>query len=243
MKSVTCFAIIAGELFAGVTMLAAYQAWIQPGAPRFQAAQAKAAAAPVIPAPALVTLPPLPAIEVPPQQQTPPAPQQQPVVTVAPAAPPKAAPAVVVVAPKRPAALAVQTKPPVPARQPAVAPAPPRLGLPQQQHQATVVPPAPAPIASPIPRQLAPANDPATILQRGMTALNSHDFAAAVTLLRQARQMQPANADLGYLIGMALEGTGELGAAIDAFRSCKSGPYQQIARSHLKALVKRLGKQ
>ena len=201
--------------------LAAYQAWIQPGAPRFhgQAKAAEASAAPV----AAVVVAPVPVV---------------PAVTAP--APKAAAPAVVVVAPKRPIAVAAQPKPQIPARQPAAAPVP-RPGLPP--HQATVVPPAPGPIASPLPRQLTPPNDPATSLQRGMTALNSHDFAAAVTLLRQARQMQPANPDLGYLMGMALEGTGELGAAIDAFRSCQSGPYQQIARSHLKALVKKLGKQ
>ena len=233
MKSVTCFAIIAGELFTGVTMLAAYQAWIQPGAPRFhaQAKAAEASAAPIAP----VVVAPAPVVPAPAIVEVL---QPPPPVAVAPV--PKAAAPAVVVAPKRPTAVAAQPKPQTPARQPAVAPTP-RLGSPP--HQATVIPPAPGPIPSPLPRQLTPHNDPATSLQRGMTALNSHDFAAAVTLLRQARQMQPANPDLGYLMGVALEGTGELGAAIDAFRSCKSGPYQQIARSHLKALVKKLGKQ
>lgn len=177
MKSVTCLAIIAGEFFVGITMLAAYQAWIQPGAPRFQA-QAKV-------------------VETP-----------------------------------SPSAVVVGQAPPVPS---------PVSGLPAVAQPEPKVPasrPAPTPQES-----TAPANDPATILQRGMAALNSQDFPAAVTLLRQARQMQPASADLGYLMGMALEGTGEFGAAIDAFRSCKYGPYRQIAHSHVKALVNKLGKQ
>ncbi len=184
MRGLTCFAIIAGELFAGVTMFAAYQAWIQPGAPRFHTqipavSTVVVAQAPPIPSPAQV-------------------PQLQPAgVVKAPASQP---------APLHPSAL-----------------------------QRVMVAPPPAPLAQ--------ATDPATFLQRGMAALNSRDVPAAVILLRQARQLQPANADVGYLMGMALEGTGEFGAAIDAYRSCKSGPYQQIAQSHVMALVKKLGKQ
>ncbi len=222
MKSVTCIAIIAGELFAGVTMLAAYQAWIQPGAPRFLA-HAKVAETPAASAVAIAQAPPIPspvpaAVEVP---------QPKPAIAL----------------PKRPAAAVAQPKPKVPASQPSpthvLSPAP----RPSVQQQVTVAPSAPAPIASPLPRQLEPTQDQATVIQRGMAALNSRDFTTAVALLRQARQMQPANADVGYLMGMALEGTGEFGAAIDAFRSCKSGPYQQIAHSHVKALIKKLGKQ
>ena len=222
MKSVTCLAIIAGELFAGVTMLAAYQAWIQPGAPRFQT-QAKVAEIPVASAVVVAQAPPIPspvpdATEVPQPQQA-------------------------VVVPKRPVAVFAQPKPKVSASLPAPMQQSPAPRPNVQRHQAMAAPPAPVPIASPIPHLLAPSNYPATAMQRGIAALNSRDFPAAVTLLRQARQMQPANADLGYLMGMALEGTGEFGAAIDAFRSCQSGPYRQIAHSHVKALVKKLGRQ
>ncbi len=207
MRGLTCFAIIAGELFAGVTMLAAYQAWIQPGAPRFHTQ---------VPAVSTVVVAQAPPI---------PSPVQVPQLQLA------------VVVTKRPVAVVAQPKPKAPANQPA----PPH---PSAQQQVMVAPPpAPIAIASSIPRQLAPATDPATFLQRGMAALNSRDFPVALTLLRQARQLQPANADLGYLMGLGLEGTGEFGAAIDAYRSCKSGPYQQIAHSHVMALVKKLGKQ
>ena len=48
------------------------------------------------------------------------------------------------------------------------------------------------------------------------------------------------NPDLGYLSGMALENLGQPGAAIDAFRSCTSGPYAQIAKGHVKTLLSKL---
>lgn len=79
-------------------------------------------------------------------------------------------------------------------------------------------------------------------MQRGIAALNSRDYAGALTLFRQARQAQPRNPDLGYLTGLALENQSEFGAAIDAFRSCTSGPYAQIAKNHVKMLVDKLRK-
>lgn len=212
-----CLAIAGAELFAGVTMLAGYQAWVEPGAPRHkQQSQPPPAAAPAaaVPPPAVIVAPPLPA------QPTPP--PAEPIKVLAPARKPR------------------------PLQQPRPAAAKPN---------AAAAPVAPVPVAMPQPRQLpAPAAVPApppppppppspvSITQRGIEALNARNFASAVTLLRQARTQQPANADLGYLLGMALESTGELGAAIDAFRSCTSGPYESIARSHVKALAKRLGK-
>lgn len=222
-----CLAIVAAELFAGVSMLAAYQAWIQPAAPRNQAKVAESAAAPVAPPPPTTTPAPAPAA-------APPAPVPVPVVEAPPPAP---APA----------------PPPAAVRKPIASPGAKPKSAAQPKPALTATAPAPAPvpvpIASPQPRQLtntapapAPTPNAVSLAQRGIDALNARDFATAVTLLRQARTQQPNNADLGYLLGMALESTGEVGAAIDAFRSCTSGPYESIARSHVKTLAKRLAK-
>jgi hypothetical protein len=219
-STVTCLILIGAELFAGVTMLAGYQAWIQPGAPRNHTQTKTEAAAPVPAAPVPAAPVPAPvqasAVEPPAVVQTAPAP----------APPPSASPKTA--APKRPVAASAAQLPQARPAQP-----PPSRPI------------APVTIPSPTPRQLTPAPAPeqhATLTQRGMVALNARDFSGAASLLRQARQAQPANPDIGYLLGMALEGSGEFGAAIDAFRSCKSGPYEQIARSHVKGLLKKLGK-
>lgn len=214
--NLTCVALVGAELFVGVTMLAGYQAWVEPGAPRHkqQAAPAPVAIAvspappplqeSALPAPTLPAKKPLAAVPVPAARKAQPPPQQQP----------------------KPVKLSALTP-----AEPAAAPVP--VALPQPQQLAPTPAPAPA----------APPPNPVSITQRGIEALNARDFTAAVTLLRQARAQQPGNPDLGYLLGMALEKSGEPGAAIDAFRSCTAGPYESIARSHVKALAKRLGKQ
>jgi Tetratricopeptide repeat len=88
------------------------------------------------------------------------------------------------------------------------------------QHSAHL--PVPAPVGGTIGE---PASRTPDLIQKGIAALNTRDFGTALVLFRQARQLQPGNPDLGYLMGVALESTGEPGAAIDAFRSCQSGPY------------------
>ncbi|MBM3735841.1 MAG: tetratricopeptide repeat protein [Acidobacteria bacterium] len=98
--------------------------------------------------------------------------------------------------------------------------------------------PAPKPPVTPKPEPPKPEE----IIKQGMDALNAKDYTRAVGLFRQARELQPSNPDLGYLLGMALENTGEPGAALDAYNSCTSGPYAQIAKNHVKMLAKKLSK-
>jgi Flp pilus assembly protein TadD len=81
---------------------------------------------------------------------------------------------------------------------------------------------------------------PADLIQQGADLLGTRNFEGALKLFEQARQAQPGNPDLGYLMGMALEQMGQLGAAIDAYRTCTSGPYAQIARTHVQTLAARL---
>ncbi len=123
-----------------------------------------------------------------------------------------------------------QAKPPASTPAPKPAPSAATQGTP---------PPAPAPKpSSPKP---APPN-PAEVIQSGITALNSKDYATAVTLFRKARQLQPNNPDLGYLLGMSLESAGELEPAREAFETCTSGPYAQIAKGHIKTITQKLKK-
>jgi predicted Zn-dependent protease len=168
------WAILGIELLVGLVMLAGYQAWVQPGAPRNQSVSAPAAT-PLETAAAAVTEPARP--------------QSMPTHTPAPVA-----------REPRPAALP----------KPAVAKAPRKSG------------------------------SPADLVAQGQAALNARDYAGALKLLNQAQAAAPANPDLGYLRGLALENLGQPGAAIDAYRSCTSGPYTQIAANHVKMLASKL---
>lgn len=73
-----------------------------------------------------------------------------------------------------------------------------------------------------------------------MVSLNAGQWPSAIESFDAARKLQPNNPDLGYLSGMALENLGQPGAAINAFRSCTSGPYAQIAKGHVKTLISKL---
>jgi hypothetical protein len=174
------WAILGVEMLIGLVMLAGYQAWVQPGAPRNQKAAAPTGIATVAP-----------------PEPEPPRPQSMP--TRAP---------VPVVAPD----------PVAPAREPA---------------------PLPKPGVAKAPRKSTP---PVDLIAQGQAALNARDYAGALKLLNQAQAAAPANADLGYLRGLALENLNQPGAAIDAYRSCTSGPYAQIAASHVKMLASKLRK-
>ena len=94
----------------------------------------------------------------------------------------------------------------------------------------------PTPIATPVEVKLSPDEH----IRRGMVSLNAGQWPSAMESFDAARKLQPNNPDLGYLSGMALENLGQPGAAIDAFRSCNSGPYAQIAKGHVKTLLSKL---
>ena len=94
----------------------------------------------------------------------------------------------------------------------------------------------PTPIATPVEVKLSSDE----LIRRGMVSLNAGQWPSAMESFDAARKLQPNNPDLGYLSGMALENLGQPGAAIDAFRSCTSGPYAQIAKGHVKTLVSKL---
>ena len=150
------------------------------------------------------------------------------------------APAPVIVAPvAAPAELSVRAKA-TPAKGRAIPAAP----------AATTLPPVilPTPVSSPIPTRIPTSAQvpvmvklsPDELIRRGMVSLNAGQWPSAIESFDAARKLQPNNPDLGYLSGMALENLGQPGAAIDAFRSCTSGPYAQIAKGHVKTLISKL---
>ena len=80
---------------------------------------------------------------------------------------------------------------------------------------------------------------PDDLIRCGRVSLNAGQWTSAIESFDAARKLQPNNPGLGYLSGMALENLGQPGAAIDAFRSCTSGPYAQIAKGQLVSKLKR----
>jgi serine/threonine protein kinase len=101
---------------------------------------------------------------------------------------------------------------------------------------------SPAPTPPPTPAPAAPAMTFEEHKNRGIANFNAKRYQAALDEYRQAQRLDPANKDVYYLIGMVYEQTGNLDAAIDAFRQCTAGPYVSVARNHLKTLEKKKGK-
>ena len=204
--------LIGLELLLAGGMAIGYIVFIQPTAPRYHQAAAAKVIAPVPPVPVPT------AIE-----------------TIS------AAPAAVIMAP---VIVAPVTVPPTALAHPKVTPAKPRAS--PAAPAAKILPPVvlPTPVPSPIPTRIptpVPVKpSPDELIRRGMVSLNAGEWPSAMESFDAARKLQPNNPDLGYLSGMALENLGQPGAAIDAFRSCTSGPYAQIAKGHVKTLVSKL---
>ena len=77
--------------------------------------------------------------------------------------------------------------------------------------------------------------------QKGMDLLNAKAFEAAIRDLEIARNYNPKDKDLYYLLGSAYAGLGLSAQAADNYRRCNSGQYAAIASSGLKKEAKRLG--
>ena len=149
------------------------------------------------------------------------------------------APAPVIVAPVT-APPAILAHPKVTPAKPRPNPAPTAAKVPSPKVPALLPTPAPVPVLSPIATPVEVKLSPDEFIRRGMMSLNAGQWPSAMESFDAARKLQPNNPDLGYLSGMALENLGQPGAAIDAFRSCTSGPYAQIAKGHVKTLVSKL---
>lgn len=202
--------LIGLELLLAGAMTIGYIAFIQPTAPRYHQAVVAKVIAPV----------PIPVAATPVETI--------PVSPAAVIASPVAAPPAVVARPKVP-----------PAKPRAISAAPPAAKVPTKTLPPALLPtPVPSPIPIPTPVQV--KLSPGELIRRGMVSLNAGQWPSAIESFDAARKLQPNNPDLGYLSGMALENLGQPGAAIDAFRTCTSGPYAQIAKGHVKTLVAKL---
>jgi Flp pilus assembly protein TadD len=62
---------------------------------------------------------------------------------------------------------------------------------------------------------VAPSSD---LVRRGMDSIQKQDFAGATSVLRQAAQQDPKDAQAAYYLGVALEGSGDAAGAMTQYR-------------------------
>jgi tetratricopeptide (TPR) repeat protein len=79
-------------------------------------------------------------------------------------------------------------------------------------------------------------------VRRGNAYFTAQQYEEALREYHAARELDPSNPDVYYLIGLVHERRGEYAAAHEAFRHCTAGPYAAVARNHLKMLEKKLRK-
>ncbi len=84
-----------------------------------------------------------------------------------------------------------------------------------------------------------PALTVAEHVRLGNEHFAAHRYEEALREYVKARERDPANPDIYYLIGLVHERRGEYEAAWEAFQRCTSGPYATVARNHLKMLEKK----
>ncbi|MCS6816658.1 MAG: protein kinase [Blastocatellia bacterium] len=76
-------------------------------------------------------------------------------------------------------------------------------------------------------------------VRRGNENFNAGRYDEALREYQAAQQLDPANPDVYYLLGLVYERRGEYDAAREAFERCTAGPYAAVARNHLKMLEKK----
>lgn len=64
----------------------------------------------------------------------------------------------------------------------------------------------------------------------------------ALVAYKRAQQIDPANMDVHYLMGLAYQQLGQPDQALTAYRKCTSGTYASVAAQHVKKLEKDLSK-
>jgi len=108
-----------------------------------------------------------------------------------------------------------------------------------QQRQA-IAKPTPA---TPQEQQAAggPPNAEQSLIQ-GKTFLTQRRYQEAVAEFERVKNLNPANKDVYYLIGLAYEGMSQLERALEAYRQCTSGDYASVSRNAVKKLEKKVGK-
>ena len=110
---------------------------------------------------------------------------------------------------------------------------------------ATPKPAAPVAYEEKKPQPAAPAPVLRTadaVLKQGIAFLGSGRYAEALREFEQAQQLSPGNKDIYYLTGQAYHQLGRLDQALNAYRQCTTGAYAAVAKNHVSALEKKLGK-
>lgn len=103
-------------------------------------------------------------------------------------------------------------------------------------------PPDAAPVREPSSRTEETASATLTVaehVRRGKAHFNAGRYEEALQEYQTARQLDPTNPDIYYLLGLVYERRGEYDTAREAFERCTAGPYAAIARNHLKMLEKK----
>lgn len=80
------------------------------------------------------------------------------------------------------------------------------------------------------------------LISRGMKAYNASDPQGALREYKAALSRAPGNQDVHYLMGLAYEKLGDLEAALQSYRNCRSGIYSKVASQHVERLSKKLRK-
>ena len=86
-----------------------------------------------------------------------------------------------------------------------------------------------------------PPNAEQSLIQ-GKTFLTQRRYQEAVAEFERVKNLNPANKDVYYLIGLAYEGMSQLERALEAYRQCTSGDYASVSRNAVKKLEKKVGK-
>ncbi len=79
-------------------------------------------------------------------------------------------------------------------------------------------------------------------LNQGKAYLNARRYQEALAEFERARNLDPGNKDVYYLIGSAYQGMNQFERAAEAYRQCTSGIYASVAQSALRNLSKKVGR-
>ena len=75
-------------------------------------------------------------------------------------------------------------------------------------------------------------------IKAGLKAYDSGNYSQAAAEYLSAARLQPANADVHYLLGLTYEKLKRPADALAEYQKCTSGPYAGVSKQHVKTLSK-----
>jgi len=145
-------------------------------------------------------------------------------------------------APESPASPSVTLPMPEPSRERDVSPPSPPRRPPSSASPPSEPSSGAAPVREPSSRTEGVTGATLTVaehVRRGNEHFTAGRYDEALREYQIARELDPANPDVYYLLGLVHERRGEYDAAREAFEQCTAGPYAAVARNHLKMLEKK----